>query len=235
VQIIGDSHLKSNSIKINQFLNTKFSVCNIIKPGASINQLVPSQEEELKDLGEKDVIVISGGTNDIDNNSDKGSEVLSKMTKFMQSYNNTNIVIMSIPHKYDLDKDSRINLAIQKLNRKLKTMAQLFKHVTIIETDSNRKYYTKHGLHLNNKGKEKLARSVANLINKLMLNGDKDKPVITLNWKDEINRYSAAQVSPDQLKSSTLESSDKIANRTSIRQKKPPVTWKYDFYGQKYN
>jgi len=43
------------------------------------------------------VIVISGGTNDMDNNCDKGSEVLIKMTKFMQSYSNTNIVIMSVP------------------------------------------------------------------------------------------------------------------------------------------
>jgi hypothetical protein len=63
-------------------------------------------------------------------------------------------------------------------------------------------------------------KKIANSINKLMLNDDKDKPVITLNWKDEINRYSSAQVSPDQLKSSTLESSDKNPNRTSIRQKK---------------
>jgi hypothetical protein len=123
-----------------------------------------------------------------------------KLYCLMQSYNNTNIMIMSIPHRYDLHKDSRINLAIQKLNRKLKNMTQLFKHVTIIETDSNRKIYTKLGLHLNNKGKEKLARSIANIINKLMLKDDKDKSVITLNWKDEINRYTSAQVSPDQLK-----------------------------------
>jgi len=52
------------------------------------------------------VIVISGGTNDMDN-CDKGSEVLIKMTKFMQSYNNTNIVIMSIPHRYDLENKLR--------------------------------------------------------------------------------------------------------------------------------
>jgi len=35
----------------------------------------------------------------------KGNEVLLKMTKFIQSYNNTKIVIMSIPHRYDLDND----------------------------------------------------------------------------------------------------------------------------------
>ena len=108
-------------------------------------------------------------------------------------------------------------------------MTQRFSHVSLIETNINRNYYTKHGLHLNNKGKEELARSIANLINKLVLNEDKDKPVITLNWKDVINRSLSVQISPDQLKSSTLESSDQIPNRTSTRQKKLPVTRKNDF------
>lgn len=126
------------------------------------------------------MIVISGGANDMDNNGDKGSEVLSKMTKFMQTYNNTNIAIMNIPHRYDLDNDSKINLAIQKLNSKLKNMTKLFRHVSIVEMDLNRKYYTKYGLHLNNAGKEWLARSIANLINKLVHKDNKDKPVINL-------------------------------------------------------
>jgi hypothetical protein len=98
VLIIGDSHLKGSAARINQFLNMEFSVCSFIKPGATINQLVFSQEKECKDLGKKDVIVINGEANDMDNNGDKGSEVLSKITKFMQTYNNTNIAIMSIPH-----------------------------------------------------------------------------------------------------------------------------------------
>jgi hypothetical protein len=55
------------------------------------------QEKECKDLGKMDVILINGGANDMDDNCDKGSEVLSKITKFMQTYNNTNIAVMSIP------------------------------------------------------------------------------------------------------------------------------------------
>ena len=44
VKIIGDSHLKASTTRINHFLNTKFEVCSFIKPGASANQLVHSQE-----------------------------------------------------------------------------------------------------------------------------------------------------------------------------------------------
>jgi hypothetical protein len=71
VKIIGDSHLKGNAARINQFLNTKFQLCSFIKPGSSANQLVHSQETEYMCLGRKDVIVINGGSNDSDRNSTK--------------------------------------------------------------------------------------------------------------------------------------------------------------------
>ena len=43
-KVIVDSHLKASTARINHFLNTKFEVCSFIKPGASANQLVHSQE-----------------------------------------------------------------------------------------------------------------------------------------------------------------------------------------------
>jgi hypothetical protein len=179
------------------------------------------QEKELKDLGKKDVIVISGGANDMDNiKEDKGSEVLSKMTKFMQTYNNTNIAIISIPYRFDLENKSRINLTIQKLNSKLKKMTKLFRHVSMIEMESNRKYYTKYGLHLNKAGKEGLARSIAYLINQIMSKENKEKSIITLNWKEEVNMHTSIQLSPDQIKRRHLEDTDKISNRTTTRPKK---------------
>ena len=61
VLIIGDSHLKSNTDNMEQFLNTKVAVCSLIKPGAPINHILSGQEKELKDLSRKDVMVISGG------------------------------------------------------------------------------------------------------------------------------------------------------------------------------
>jgi hypothetical protein len=73
VKIIGDGHLKGPTK--NQYLNTKFEVRSFIKPGAHINQLIHSQEMDLKCLGRKDVIVINGGTNDIDNFSVKRNKI----------------------------------------------------------------------------------------------------------------------------------------------------------------
>ena len=67
--IIGHSHLKGSAPKINQYLNTNFVVSSFIKPGANIKQILHSQEMEFKHLGKKDITVVNGGSNDLDNNT----------------------------------------------------------------------------------------------------------------------------------------------------------------------
>jgi hypothetical protein len=71
------------------------------------------------------------------------------MIQFMQKYNNTNIIVANIPPRHDLAKDCKTSVAIQAYNVKLSKTAKLFRHVTFEEMVSNRKYFTKHGLHLN--------------------------------------------------------------------------------------
>jgi len=90
------------------------------------------------------------------------------MTQFMQKYNNTNIIFVNIPQRHDLAKYSRTNLEIQAFNTKLSKIATQFSHVTLTEIDFNRNYFTKHGLHLNNAGKEWLANLIASHIDKLV-------------------------------------------------------------------
>jgi lysophospholipase L1-like esterase len=110
---------------------------------------------------EKDVIVINGGANDIGSNRNKTNRVLVKMTQFMQKYNNTNIIIVNIPHRYDTDRNSMTNLEIQAFNRNLKKMAKVFSHVAIVEIAVNRKCFTQHGMHLNKIVKEWLSKLIA--------------------------------------------------------------------------
>jgi hypothetical protein len=100
---------------------------------------------------------------------------------------------------------------------------------TLIEMESNRKDYSKHGLHFNKAGKEKLARLTANLINRIVYSENKENPVIILNWKDEVNCNTSVQMSSDKPKHRHLEVSDSISIRTSTRQKKPPITRNNDF------
>jgi len=50
-------------------------------------------------LEKNDVIVSNGGTNDIDKPRCKENEILTLMIYFIQKYNNTNIIIVNIPHR----------------------------------------------------------------------------------------------------------------------------------------
>jgi lysophospholipase L1-like esterase len=127
VKILGDSHLKGSSTRINQYLNTKFEISSLIKPGACINQLVLSQENELNCLGKNDAIVINGGTNDIDNPNCKENEIIASMIQFVLKYNNTNILIVNMPYRHDLANTSKTNLCIQTYNSKLKNIFKAFK------------------------------------------------------------------------------------------------------------
>ena len=76
-------------------------------------------------LGRKDVIVINGGTNDIGNNNSKRNVILVVMTQLMQKYNNTNIIVVNIPHRHDLAKDSRTNFEIQAFNPQTKQIRKV--------------------------------------------------------------------------------------------------------------
>jgi hypothetical protein len=53
--------------------------------------------------------------------------------------------------------NSQTNHDIQDFNTKLSKRAKLFRHVNLVEMNFNSKYFTNHGFHLNNVGKEGVA------------------------------------------------------------------------------
>jgi len=76
--------------------------------------------------------VVNGGSNDLDNNTEKRKSALVHMLQFAQKYTNTNIIIVSIPLRHDLAMNSQINLEIQDFNNKLSKRATLFTHLMYV-------------------------------------------------------------------------------------------------------
>jgi hypothetical protein len=68
-----------------------------------------------------------------------------------------------------------------KLNKRAKSLM----NGELVEMNFNRKCFTKHGLHLNNAGKEELAKVVALQINKIINYTSNDNLVIPLRWIEE--------------------------------------------------
>ena len=83
VKILGDSHLRGIAPKIDRYLNTRFEVSSWIKPGATTKEIVNTLGNDLKCLGTQDVIVMNGGTNDIDSKRNQTYKVLVHMAQFI--------------------------------------------------------------------------------------------------------------------------------------------------------
>jgi hypothetical protein len=116
VKVIGDGHLKETAVRI----ATKFGVSSWIKPGAKIEELVGKMENDLKYLGKSDVIIISRGANDVYQMRSQTICGVRKMYTFHTKNNGTNITVVNIPHRYDLDRNSESNSEIHAFNRHLK-------------------------------------------------------------------------------------------------------------------
>ena len=62
---------------------------------------------------------------------------------------------MCVPPRHDLPEWSCVNNESKVFNRKLLKLMKPYTHVLAVTTDTGRKFYTRHGLHMNNLGKEK--------------------------------------------------------------------------------
>jgi len=63
---------------------------------------------------------------------------------------------------------------------------KVFNNIGVLEVETDRDLFTRHGLHMNTKGKEKIACKIQNKI-KAMLKGKKSVPII-INYKEDPGR-----------------------------------------------
>jgi len=69
------------------------------------------------------------------------------MKNFVTNHNQTNVTVMGVPCRYDLDRRSRVNDEVKVYNRKLNK--KTFGSICTIEVDSDSELFTRHGLHMN--------------------------------------------------------------------------------------
>jgi len=162
IRIIGDSHARDAAGNVKQNLDATFSTSGIVCPGIKVGNMIPLMTPKIKQLNHKDVMILWGGANDVYKNN--SCDALKQLTDFMGKNKHTNIIILCIPHRHDLPEWSCVNKGIQAFNRALMKLMKPYKHVTVVQVDPTRIYYTRHGQHMNNLGKERIALSLVNVI-----------------------------------------------------------------------
>ena len=152
-----------------------------MSPGARLESITNLADGEISSLGNKDMVTVIGGTNDISRNETNLG--LTYLRKFVDNWRNTNILVLTAPHRYDLLESSWVNKEVEVFNRKLLKVVKSARNVKIIQATLKRSDFTHHGMHLEICGKEKTARLIGDYIRKLIAR--KEETPCPLKWKDE--------------------------------------------------
>jgi lysophospholipase L1-like esterase len=143
-----------------------------VKPGSDLAAIMNTVNRETNTLTKQDAVVVWGGIRDISRNeSQKG---VCQLRNFVEKYYKTNVLVVYVPKRFDLEAHSCINYEVNAFNKKLGKHMKSFHHASTVEVTSNRELFTKHGLHLNRKGKEQAAKPIASAIKEIFKLQEKD-------------------------------------------------------------
>ena len=164
---ISESHAQGCASNVKHNLSDNYRSSGFVRPGANIDTLTSSAMKDIKHLTNNDIIVFWGGTNDVSKNNTQDG--LKHITNFVKVNSHTSIILMSVPHRHDLPEWSCVNSEVKAFNRKLVKLMKPHKNVMVVKVDLDRKSFSRHGLYMNNSGKENIVLKIANVVTKIFL------------------------------------------------------------------
>jgi hypothetical protein len=75
-----------------------------VKPSSNLAAVINTAKKDTEELTKNDVVVVWGGTKDVGKN--KTQKGLLQLKNIVENHKQTNTVVMSIPHRYDLQINS---------------------------------------------------------------------------------------------------------------------------------
>ena len=67
--------------------------------------------------------------------------------EYLFSLSQTNVLVLGIPSRYDLQNSREVNSVITKINTKIFKMVHLLPNARFLPSNDDGKLFTKHGLH----------------------------------------------------------------------------------------
>jgi hypothetical protein len=164
IKLFADSHGRNITLQTGRDLNCSFQ--SIIKPGAKFESVTSDCIRECDNFNSNDCVIIMAGSNDVACNESRN--LLRSLKKKLAELRHTNVMLVNLPHCYDLPNWSIVNLEIDKVNVGLGKLAKFFPKLTIIDVSKlGRRFHTSHGRHLNILGKRILSDTIINSIENL--------------------------------------------------------------------
>ncbi|KAG8255083.1 hypothetical protein J6590_045360 [Homalodisca vitripennis] len=160
--ICSDSHGRDLAWYINKNQRTRTAV-GFVRPGGRSSEILNHRNitNELKT--KNDVLVIICGSNDISKN--EADVAIDSMESTIKKTGNNKIILVDLPIRYDLPLWSSVNKLQRKTNIAIKELCSKYDNVSIVEVSkAMRQLHTRHGLHLNSKGKKWLAKQICDAV-----------------------------------------------------------------------
>jgi lysophospholipase L1-like esterase len=212
IVVVGDSFTRGMASELLHNLGSAFEVIGCVKPVPDMEVITDMAKKEISSLTKEDMVVIWGGANDIATNEANISHT--HITNFVNLRKHTNIFIVSVSTRFDLITTSCVNEEVIAYNRKLYKRVKQSEHVKI-DTELQRKYFTKHGMNMNRTGKEQMTQKIAEHIRETL--SKRETFPMTLQWKqDSVKR--TASVSKNDVETNMDEVADNLQeNQLSLK------------------
>lgn len=171
--LISDSHGRDMVSYLDNHLANKFSSFGFIMSNACVENIISVSEAdmEIKGFTKSDFLIWIVGTNDIpsDLTKQKSQNIqknfLWKIERKVKLFSHTNLILSSIPFRYDLHPDSYENQIIWDINDQLKSLTIKYSHLLYLDLWLlPRHLYTRRGFHFNKQGKRTIANQIKGLI-----------------------------------------------------------------------
>jgi hypothetical protein len=181
IVLIGDSHIEQCSGIIHNSLNDSYSVIGVTKPTANLETITSTRNFRAENYTRNDDVTLCGGTKDIGRNETNNG--LCHLTYFVKGTENNRVIIVEVPHHYDLEHSSCVNKEVAVHNRKLHEVVETFKHVQVLNMSGNAIHFTSHSLHMSSSGKAWICNEIVKKIQDLF-SPECANTTIPLYWKE---------------------------------------------------
>lgn len=172
--LVADSQGRDIAACLNESIGEKFRVSSHIFSGGELKDITAKMtvnndlSTELKQFGKEDWVILIGGCNNIDGCKDPRltcKNLIKILEKQVNSSQHTNLIVSTLPYRYDLHPDDARHLTILEINGEIRKLADSTPDVHLLDLYFlERFYHDKKGYHINQKGKKVVSKFICDIV-----------------------------------------------------------------------
>ncbi|KAG8267190.1 PC4 and SFRS1-interacting protein [Homalodisca vitripennis] len=150
-----------DDLRENEIQRSSINVFSCVRPGAKFSGVVEDITALSKNFTKDDSVLIIAGTNNMETMGIK--HFLNEVQELLNKSNDLNLILATLPMRHD---QPNLDLKISIINREIESIAANRNCPVLPLHHLPCHLYTNHGLHMNKRGKSRVAEMIVKIINK---------------------------------------------------------------------